>query len=241
MSDNLQDSQIRQEAILKYAAEKSFIDDPLSRIWLYEEILRSVSGVIFINNQKYPGLEFASDHFESILGYKKDELKKLGVEGLRKLYHPDDFYIFSERNDFFHKPENRGKTYSTIYRIRHKKGHYIWLYFHSYVARYDEGGSPLHVCGIMLNMTHFIHDTDLLEKFLRENARKRNKGLIDMLTRREKEVLAEVGKGYSNKQIAAHLVLSVRTVETHRKNIQKKLKISNKSNIIGLAVSLGLT
>lgn len=47
-----------------------------------------------------------------------------------------------------------------------------------------------------------------------------------LLTRREQEVLAMIGGGQSSKAIAAQLCLSVRTVETHRRNICNKFGLS---------------
>lgn len=46
------------------------------------------------------------------------------------------------------------------------------------------------------------------------------------LTQREGEIFALIGCGRSNREIAAHLHLSQRTVETHRKNIVAKLGVS---------------
>jgi DNA-binding NarL/FixJ family response regulator len=46
-----------------------------------------------------------------------------------------------------------------------------------------------------------------------------------LLSKREQEVLLSVGGGGTNQDIAVELGLSVRTVETHRKNISNKLKI----------------
>jgi DNA-binding NarL/FixJ family response regulator len=46
------------------------------------------------------------------------------------------------------------------------------------------------------------------------------------LTQREDEVFALIGRGRSNREIAAQLHLSQRTVETHRKNIVAKLGVS---------------
>ena len=45
------------------------------------------------------------------------------------------------------------------------------------------------------------------------------------LTAREREILTEIARAYSNKEIAARLFLSVKTVETHRRNIMAKLNI----------------
>lgn len=56
------------------------------------------------------------------------------------------------------------------------------------------------------------------------------------LTSREHEVLLHIANGQSNKQIARDLDLSVRTVETHRLNIKRKLGIEGQAELIRYAV-----
>jgi len=56
------------------------------------------------------------------------------------------------------------------------------------------------------------------------------------LTTREQEVLQHIANGESNKQIARELDLSVRTVETHRLNIKRKLGIEGQAELIKFAV-----
>jgi len=58
----------------------------------------------------------------------------------------------------------------------------------------------------------------------------------NQLTSREHEVLQHIAKGQSNKQIARDLDLSVRTVETHRLNIKRKLGIEGQAELIRFAV-----
>ncbi len=53
--------------------------------------------------------------------------------------------------------------------------------------------------------------------------------IMRMLTVREKEILALVAKGASNKEIAMELVVREITVKTHLYNIFKKLKVTNRT------------
>ena len=58
----------------------------------------------------------------------------------------------------------------------------------------------------------------------------------NQLTSREQEVLRHIANSESNKQIARALDLSVRTVETHRLNIKRKLGIEGQAELIKFAV-----
>lgn len=59
------------------------------------------------------------------------------------------------------------------------------------------------------------------------------------LTEREREILILVAKGNSNKRIAQQLDVSVRTVETHRLNLRKKLGIETPAGLIRYALQQG--
>ena len=52
------------------------------------------------------------------------------------------------------------------------------------------------------------------------------------LTKREKQILDLITKGFHNKDIAENLGKSVRTVETHRFNIMKKLNVNNVTDLL---------
>lgn len=60
------------------------------------------------------------------------------------------------------------------------------------------------------------------------------------LSGREREVLQLIAEGLSTKEIAARLHLSVKTVETHRRQIMEKLGIYNVAGLIKYAVREGL-
>lgn len=57
-----------------------------------------------------------------------------------------------------------------------------------------------------------------------------------LLTKREKNILKMVVDGYNNKEIADELLISVRTIETHRGNIMKKLKVKNAVEMVKKAL-----
>ncbi len=60
------------------------------------------------------------------------------------------------------------------------------------------------------------------------------------LTKKEIEVLGLLAKGFTTKDIASQLFISSRTVETHRANMLKKLKVKNSAELINKAAFLKL-
>ena len=62
----------------------------------------------------------------------------------------------------------------------------------------------------------------------------------EQLTSREQTVLLQLAQGQSNKEVAAVLNISVRTVETHRKNIKRKLGISSTAGLTRYAMEHGV-
>ncbi len=63
---------------------------------------------------------------------------------------------------------------------------------------------------------------------------------VNSLTKREKEVLSLIAQGNTNKEIARKLFLSVKTIETHRRRIYRKLGIHNGSQATAYAIRHGL-
>lgn len=68
-----------------------------------------------------------------------------------------------------------------------------------------------------------------------------NVGDVQRLTRRELQVLQLIADGKSTKEIAAILEVSVKTVETHRKQIMDKLGIRNTAGLTKYCIREGLT
>lgn len=63
---------------------------------------------------------------------------------------------------------------------------------------------------------------------------------IDMLTHRERQVLKMIAEGRRNRDIAEALSISVKTVETHRLNMMRKIDAHNVADIVNAAHRFGL-
>ncbi len=60
---------------------------------------------------------------------------------------------------------------------------------------------------------------------------------LEILTSREKEILKGIVSGLANKNIAANLKISVRTVEAHRGHLTRKLGIKTTANLVKYAIA----
>jgi len=63
---------------------------------------------------------------------------------------------------------------------------------------------------------------------------------LKSLTKRETQVLKLIVEEYSNSEIAEELFISIRTVDTHRRNLIDKLKVKNTAGMVKYALKHGI-
>ncbi|MEH7067977.1 response regulator transcription factor [Priestia megaterium] len=89
------------------------------------------------------------------------------------------------------------------------------------------------------NQLHPKVTTHLLTRLTKSSEKKVN--FIDHLTKREKDVLKEIAKGKSNKEIGAALHITEKTVKTHVSNILSKLGVQDRTQAALYAVQHGIS
>jgi two-component system response regulator NreC len=80
----------------------------------------------------------------------------------------------------------------------------------------------------------------LMTEYLDKLKHGENVDSYELLSDREKEVLGYIAKGYSNKEIAEQLVVSVKTIESHKGNLMEKLQMKSRPELVKYAVKKGL-
>ncbi|MFC4767095.1 response regulator [Effusibacillus consociatus] len=80
----------------------------------------------------------------------------------------------------------------------------------------------------------------LIQEFLQRVQKGEDVDSYHILTEREQEILALIAKGYSNKEIAEQLIVSVKTVETHKTKIMEKLHLKTRPELVRYALKKGL-
>lgn len=105
---------------------------------------------------------FLDERWAEIIGYTLVELSPISTQTTVEMSHPDDIAISSLRI----QQHLEGKTdrYECETRIRHKKGHWIWVLDNGRVIEWDEHGKPLKMVGARLD----ISDRKLAEEALKQ-------------------------------------------------------------------------
>jgi two-component system, NarL family, response regulator NreC len=67
----------------------------------------------------------------------------------------------------------------------------------------------------------------------------RREAEADPLSDREHEVLRLLARGHTNQEIAQRLYISVRTAETHRSHIMRKLGLESRAELVAYAIEHG--
>ena len=77
----------------------------------------------------------------------------------------------------------------------------------------------------------------VVDAFLNTDKKDKPATVLDNLTAREREILKLVAEGNTNKKIADHLCISLKTVEKHRSNLMQKLDLRNTAALTAYAIA----
>lgn len=88
--------------------------------------------------------------------------------------------------------------------------------------------------------SHYYTEHKFHRIFRQESFKNQNMFLFEKLTRREREILRYLTEGFNNPQIAERLFISRSTVEQHRKNINRKLRIKNFAQLFQYALAFDI-
>lgn len=183
----------------------------------------------------------AFKHFDQCLGYTNTSFT---IEELYGLIHPEDqdemINIITQAWDFgiklnFEKPFDT--QFIINYRVKQNNGEYSDILRQSSVLQIDKTGrliSTISICSKIMNLNtkkriQFKMHGDHAENFIVEQLSFAKK---QQLTKREIEIINLIAQGFSTKQIASQLGISVLTVETQRKNMLKKYNMHNTFQLV---------
>jgi len=204
-----------------------------------------------INHQNFT-IEFVSKDVVDVLGYSPSDYN---MQLLNESIHPDDrswFLAFGGYLiDFFsHLPVQKLIKYKVRYdmRVRKKNGDFTRILYQGILLEHDENGGFLRTLNILTDITYLKQEGIPVLSFIGMDGEPsyydvaKNNIYIESkeeLTSREKQVLKLLIEGKLSKEISSILKISKQTVDTHRKNMLHKKKLSNTGELIGKAIRHG--
>ena len=195
---------------------------------------------------------YVDPSINKVLGYDSEYITSGGPHYFTGLWHPQDFKIYSEQIlpeslRFLHtQPASTYGDFSVSinYRIKNADGNWIKFLQRSTYFLASSDGHPLAAVGFALDITHYkesnsiVHTIEKIDKHFgnqyKEPVYKRiyHPDKETVFTNRERQVLTLIYKGYSSKQIAEELSVSLHTINNHRKNILDKTGSRNVADLM---------
>lgn len=184
-----------------------------------------------------------------------------GLEGYISRWHPTDYrvidrHIFPDSMRFLESiPAERypGLIFSYNYRTLNARGQYITILQRSSFIPSSLPGRPLGSIGVAFDITHFKTDLSIVHTI--EEVQPADSGTANdllykkvhpledigsfSLSKRELEILKWIAEGFSSKQIADTLCLSLNTVNNHRKNMLHKTGCKTATELLNYALKHG--
>jgi RNA polymerase sigma factor (sigma-70 family) len=95
---------------------------------------------------------------------------------------------------------------------------------------------------VLEDKTYLSHSVSkkVIEGYLKAKEGQMPNSTLELLSPREREVLKLIAEGYKNKEIAADLCISIKTVEKHRTNLMKKLDLHSSAALTFYAIEQNL-
>ncbi|WP_411766953.1 LuxR C-terminal-related transcriptional regulator [Winogradskyella sp. A3E31] len=231
--------------------DKPSLEEHIKKIIELDRFLPYSSTFFCITNTQDLSFEYISKNFKSCLGLDPKIMKNQGMRYFWSRIHPDDLDNWlSALNQLMEftmtsiaEKDREKANYTWNFRFKNADGVYVNIVQNTTPLAFDSSDKPI------IGLAHYtvLHPEIKLPitasaKLLNENneyetiyfnnvSQKLLKGGI---THRERDVIRLLVLDYSSKDISEKLNISPHTVDTHRRNILKKLKISSTGELIGM-------
>lgn len=200
------------------------VDDKITEISVNATQL---PGVVVITDLRDFTVAYMCEKGLKGLGLTLEEVKKLSTEEYHKRYfNPEDYDFYIPKIRQLLESTNDGELISFFQQVKLKgKIPWIWHISGMKILLRDEENKPVLLLTVAIPIDSTSHITSKIDRLLKENNFLRKKfQVFARLTPREKEVLKLLALGKSSTETANELFISATTVDTHRKNIRRKLE-----------------
>ncbi|MFP5041121.1 response regulator transcription factor [Parasediminibacterium sp. JCM 36343] len=199
------------------------------RIEQINEVANLLPGVIIIHRMPGFSLEYMSPSGLAQLGITLETFRNYTLwEYTEKYFNLEDAKEYEPK---LHKmiDSNTDENITFFQQVKiNGSQDWTWHIGTMKILMRDDDGLPLLTINMVFKVDPMQQITTKVERILQENNfRRKNIHLFSQLSKRERLVLTLMALGKSSAETAAELFLALGTVETHRKNIRRKLNATD--------------
>ncbi len=121
------------------------------QLMFIEKINNTSPGVIYVYDLEKNTILYSNWKIKDVLGYKIEELNKIGDSLLSYLQHPDDIEKVNEHFVLFETAEDN-EIRTITHRMLHKNGTYRWIKNFESIFKRNTEGKPTQIIGISLDV-----------------------------------------------------------------------------------------
>ena len=175
------------------------------------------------------------------LHHSQEEILGMGEAYFDKFFVPDQIDSFKQGISEYFGRLDMTSSYNFFQQVRTGKHGDLNWYFTMCKFLGSENDIPTRMLLISNPVSGSDEMAKKLDNILDQNLYvAKNYRRFSLLTKREKEIIALLAEGKSTRELSDRLFLSTHTIETHRKNIRKKLEVNSFAELIKFAVAFDL-
>lgn len=204
----------------------------------FDTVVDRVPFPVHLNSSETLEIVHGNHKLTEATGFHVDEVREMGVEYLVNYLHPETLSNISEFLPPIYASLKSHETFPFLQYVRmHNERDFSPFVTFTKSTTYKSG---LVVC-LSLRPKDFERMSPKMEKIVEMDSFKlKHFRRFQQLTGREVEVLGLLANGYNNPGIAKKLFLSRQTIETHRKNLKRKLKLGSFRELMKYAIAFYL-
>jgi len=231
--------------------DKPLLEKHIEKIIELDTFLPYSSTFFCITNTHNLTFEYISKNLTACLGLDPNELKSHGMRYFWSLMHPEDIELWLKALDSLMEftlkeieyDQRKRMSYTWNYRLKNIQGIYVNIIQNTTPLEFDASGKPI------VGLAHYTVIDGKIKIPITATAKYLNdqyeyetryfnnfsqKLLNNDISNRERDVVRLLVLNHSSKEIAGKLNISPNTVDTHRRNILKKLNISSTGELVGM-------
>lgn len=201
-----------------------------------------------ITNTIHQNFEYVSKNFKACTGLDREKLMSGGMDYFWSLFHPDDIQLWlkslqelmkftmTELDD--HQREKMSYTWN--YRIKNADGNYVNVVQNTTPLQFDASKKPIiglaHYTVLHGNIemdicasAKYLNEKNEYETLFYQNVT--NSNILNALSNRERDIVRSLLLKKTSEEIGFILNISKHTVDTHRRNILKKMNLNSTTEL----------